>query len=340
MLSKDNYYPQLKVSWARERTRKNDLSLQEQALRGQDTIAANKRNNFHPFIVIFQAMLPSSFTNIRTMSCSRILSELNESHRIQVTDIALLHNMKTQKTALPCSYQFSSSPQFLCKTANIQAESMRVIIIEKNHSCWNTTESNATKRSFHDMADTCATRQEERSVKRSRTFPKRVRFQTLPIIHTIPCGVEMTWLTRRELLDIKIAAKKSSAAIDIEHELRTAHEDCCTAAAKNHSEGNGVSSAFSMAESSGKLLAESSEFCRQRGLERWSSLAHYSTRMVQLLACKTDCFIEQSAQILQGKRDEDRLAEICRNNSRAASQFALLLGQADVAAAAASCDDV
>jgi hypothetical protein len=287
----------------------------------------------------------SAFTtdNVRPFDCTWSLTEQS---------IIPLHIMRAKVGAMPHSNLFCSPPTFQSQVLDVQ-EDEPLLFLEK--LSMNTNSIPTTKRKRQQDVrltnGTNATKSERslKAVKRIQLLPKkRVRFQAFPTVHTALVHLDVdvddddnTWLTRRELSDIKRAAKESCVAIDIEHELHTTYTEACSFCTQACEDVRTTTGGCCTHPAlSYKLLAESKDFSRQRGLERWSSLAHYHARMVQLLVCKTDFFIEQSAQFLQGKRDEDKLADICRNSSKAASQFALVLGQADVVAAADTQDEV
>jgi hypothetical protein len=153
-----------------------------------------------------------------------------------------------------------------------------------------------------------------------RPSSKAVRFQSTVSVHLIPRQHESTWLSRAELSKIKRRARTSMVGKSIG--LEKAFEACCSAVHQPQDE----------------LTAPSSTFNHfsvgpERGLERWASLAHYRARAVQVLTCKTSLFIEQSTQLLNGKRDEEKLAAIYRRSCRASKLFAQMLGKADGIAA-------
>jgi hypothetical protein len=134
-----------------------------------------------------------------------------------------------------------------------------------------------------------------------RPSSKAVRFRSTVLVHLIPRQREITWLSRAEL---------------------SAFEACCSAI--NQSDDKGAAPA---------LVYNQFSVGPERGLERRSSLAHCRARAVQVLACKTNFFIEQSTQLLNGKRDEEKLAAIYREGCRASKLFALMHGKADGIAA-------
>ena len=256
---------------------------------------------------------------------TRILVE-NHEGRLQGTTTTLFH-MHAPIAGFPCSDLFSSSYEFLNKDFNAQKEEEMSLLTET--SCKNATTRMIKRKLQDDLSDS----EDEQRLKTAKITrrKKQVRFHVFPNIQTIPRGVGSTWFTRRELCRMKRKAKRSCVTINLDHELHTAYESCCSAAAASNVENGSCCVSY-------KLLSESSVFRRQRGLERWSSLAHYRARMVQRMTCKTNFFIEQSMQLLQGRRDEHKLANIYMNTSRAAAQFALFLGQADAVAAAPSDD--
>jgi hypothetical protein len=153
-----------------------------------------------------------------------------------------------------------------------------------------------------------------------RPSSKAVRFQSTVSVHLIPRHHKSTWLSRAELSEIKRRARTSMVGKSID--LEKSYEACCFAINQSHDEGTASAS-----------ICTHFSFGPERGLERWASLAHYRARAVQVLACKTNLFIEQSNQLVHGKRDEEKLAAIYCRSCRASQLFAQMLGRADVAAA-------
>jgi hypothetical protein len=153
-----------------------------------------------------------------------------------------------------------------------------------------------------------------------RPSSKAVRFRSTVLVHLIPRQREITWLSRAELSEIKRRARTSTVGKSID--LEKAFEACCSAI--NQSDDKGAAPA---------LVYNQFSVGPERGLERRSSLAHCRARAVQVLACKTNFFIEQSTQLLNGKRDEEKLAAIYREGCRASKLFALMHGKADGIAA-------
>lgn len=248
---------------------------------------------------------------------------LERNHEGRLKGTPTLLNMYTPVRGVPSSDMFCSSHEFLNKDFDAQEEHFQVT----ETSCKNAT-ARTLKRKLQGVVSDAEDEREFKAAKITRP-KKQVRFRVCPNIQTIPRGIDNTWLTRRELSRIKRKARLSCVTINIDDVLHTAYEACRSSAAASSAKNNGSCASSCCC----KLLSESSAFRRQRGLEQLSSLAHYRARMVQRMTCKTDFFIEQSVQLLQGRRDEHKLANIYMNTSRAAAQFALFLGQADAVAA-------
>jgi hypothetical protein len=155
---------------------------------------------------------------------------------------------------------------------------------------------------------------------------KRVRFDAVVDLRRIPKGSANTWLSRAELASIKRRAKR--LVIEESMDIHNVYETCC-GAVQSTRKADRPEMTNSPYHHACQLLMRSTQFRAERGPERWSSLTHYRTRAIQTLACKTNLFIEQSSQLLEDKRDDEKLAALYRSSSQASALFAQVVGMAD-----------
>ena len=126
-----------------------------------------------------------------------------------------------------------------------------------------------------------------------------------------------TWLTRQELGYFRSCAKKLCRVLRLDDVLRDAY-----------SRANKVEPC-TPSHLIADHLAENDGYVAQRGLERWSSSQHALVRSVKVVEVKTAVFLEQTNQMLSGKRNPLRLAKVSEEASRSSRKFAEVLASAD-----------
>ena len=124
-----------------------------------------------------------------------------------------------------------------------------------------------------------------------------------------------SWLTKRELAYFRSCAKKMCKSIDLDNALYEAYDN----------EGDMWDTDYTRT----LALLENDDYSKQRGLERWTSSQHAFARSTKIIEVKTAVLLEQSSQMLSGRSDADRLAEVARTASEKSQRFAHVLALAD-----------
>ena len=124
-----------------------------------------------------------------------------------------------------------------------------------------------------------------------------------------------SWLTKRELAYFRSCAKKMCKSIDLDNALYEAYDN----------EGDMWDTDYTRT----LALLENDDYSKQRGLERWTSSQHAFARSTKIIEVKTAVLLEQSSQMLSGRTDADRLAEVARTASEKSQRFAHVLALAD-----------
>lgn len=124
-----------------------------------------------------------------------------------------------------------------------------------------------------------------------------------------------SWLTKRELAYFRSCAKKMAREINLDNALYEAYD----------SEEDMWNTDYTRT----LALLENDDYSKQRGLERWTSSQHAFARSTKIIEVKTAVLLEQSSQMLSGRSDAERLAEVARIASEKSQRFAHVLALAD-----------
>lgn len=132
------------------------------------------------------------------------------------------------------------------------------------------------------------------------------------------------WFSRKEIACMRFRVKESISKINLDPVLQNVFvEPSAGVGAKAPNMANDDSN------NRGDNLLECKEFLEQRGLERWSGSHHSFLRTMKIFECRSEVLLEQSAQVLSGKPDPERLCTASQEASRASQRFAELLGDLD-----------
>jgi hypothetical protein len=122
------------------------------------------------------------------------------------------------------------------------------------------------------------------------------------------------WLTREDLAGCRSSAKQMCRSINLDTLLQEAYNGACST---------------NQEQDRTNALLKSSDYSRQRGLERWSSSQHAVLRSIKIIEVKTAVLLEQSRQFLTGKADPTRIAELSQQASSISQRFAEILASVD-----------
>lgn len=136
------------------------------------------------------------------------------------------------------------------------------------------------------------------------------------------------WYSAQELSECRREAKQLCEEVDIEGVIHGAYALAASPPASPLDNNK-----FKKAQKTQKrLLRRSTDFERQRGLERRSSGTHGCFRNLQIIQAKTELFIAQANQmVFLGQRDPAELSKVYAEASKQAICFAHLLGETDAA---------
>lgn len=148
---------------------------------------------------------------------------------------------------------------------------------------------------------------------------------------------ESMWYSPLELRQIRLKAYYTSKRVQLNSELTDTYNKCLETNYEHRNSDNILLKRLSDTHKTHQNSALTSkpytkkldEFIWQRGLERWSSPGFEFHRITYLVLWKTSFFLEQSDQMISGKKDPIKLANICRSATVASTNFALLLASID-----------
>ena len=204
------------------------------------------------------------------------------------------------------SFSINDNDYQMMMMAPLEAPLLRRVVSEENVRA-------VTKRPLPEMTR----RISEPCVQQPLKKRRRVRFQA-ELLQVVVEGQPLPpkqncWYSKEDLVSSRKMARKLSRQVDSDPVLMETFDKAC---AQQHP------------TSAVRLLEESRDFWKQRGLERLSR-GHAISRNIQVCSVKSAVLLEQSCQYLEGKKDPERLAQASLMASGPSQNFAYMLAMAD-----------